>query len=234
MKAGVVIYPGSNCDQDVLRALQTCGFEAFPIWHQSQDLLGAELVVLPGGFSYGDYLRAGAIASRSPATRQLRSFAASGGLVLGICNGFQILVESGLLPGAFQRNRDLRFHCEPVGLRVETSDSPFTCALRAGQRLRLPIAHGEGNYFVSEPQLRTLEADDRIALRYVDETGLPSADRSPNGSVGAIAGLLSEERNVLGMMPHPERAYSELLGGTDGCKIFESIAAHAPQMQVGS
>jgi phosphoribosylformylglycinamidine synthase I len=215
MRFGVVVFPGSNCDHDAWYAVshnlgQPCEF----IWHDSSSLGSADAVILPGGFSYGDYLRCGAIAKFSPVMAAVRKFAAEGGLVLGICNGFQILVESGLLPGALLRNRDLKFVCRHVTLRVESTNSPFTSSAAPGQLLRIPVAHGEGCYFADDRTLDQLEAEDRVVLRYVD---------NPNGSLRNIAGILSERRNVMGLMPHPERASDPLLGSADGRVIFESM-----------
>ena len=217
MRFGVVVFPGSNCDHDAWYAVshnlgQPCEF----IWHDSASLGNVDAVILPGGFSYGDYLRCGAIAKFSPVMSAVRKFAAEGGPVLGICNGFQILVESGLLPGALLRNRDLKFVCREVSLRVETANSPFTSAAARGQILRAPVAHGEGRYFADARTLDQLEAEDRVALRYLD---------NPNGSLRDIAGILSSGRNVMGMMPHPERASDLLLGSSDGRVIFESLVA---------
>jgi phosphoribosylformylglycinamidine synthase I len=222
MKVGVVVFPGSNCDHDAWYAinenLQGC---AEFIWHDSTDLSKVDAVLLPGGFSYGDYLRCGAIARFSPVMNAVKKFAAEGGIVIGVCNGFQILVEAGLLPGALLRNRDLRFVCREVTLRTETTDSPFTSKLQKAQLLHLPIAHGEGRYFADEQTLDTLEAEDRIAFRYVD---------NPNGSIRNIAGVLSRERNVMGMMPHPERACDPLMGSTEGLGIFESMLSAVPAL----
>ncbi len=215
MRIGVVVFPGSNCDHDAWYAFShNLGQQAEFIWHDSSSLGNVDAVILPGGFSYGDYLRCGAIAKFSPVMSAVRKFASDGGLVLGICNGFQILAESGLLPGALLRNRDLKFVCRDVTLRVETANSPFTSAARPGQLLRMPVAHGEGCYFGDDRLLDALEAEDRIALRYVD---------NPNGSLRNIAGVLSEKRNVMGMMPHPERAADALLGSVDGRVILESM-----------
>jgi phosphoribosylformylglycinamidine synthase I len=219
MKVGVVVFPGSNCDHDAWYAINKnlCGGlhpSAEFIWHDSTDLSKVDAVLLPGGFSYGDYLRCGAIARFSPVMSAVKKFAAEGGLVLGVCNGFQILVEAGLLPGALLRNQDLKFICREVMLRTETTDSPFTSKLHKRQLLHLPIAHGEGRYFADEHTLDALEAEDRIAFRYVD---------NPNGSVRNIAGILSRERNVMGMMPHPERACDPLMGSTEGLGIFKSM-----------
>jgi phosphoribosylformylglycinamidine synthase subunit PurQ / glutaminase len=215
MKFGVIVFPGSNCDHDALYAAgHNLGQKAEYIWHDSTDLGGADAVILPGGFSYGDYLRCGAIAKFSPVMQAVKRFAADGGLVMGICNGFQILVECGLLPGALIRNRSLKFICRDVHLRVETVNAPFTSAAHKGEILRMPIAHGEGCYFADERTLDELEAEDRVLFRYLD---------NPNGSLRDIAGILSRERNVMGMMPHPERATEPLMGSTDGLTIFESV-----------
>ena len=220
MKFGVIVFPGSNCDHDALYAAghilgQPAGF----IWHNSDHLGDVDAVILPGGFAYGDYLRCGAIAKFSPVMGAVRRFAADGGLVLGICNGFQVLVEAGLLPGALIRNRSLQFVCRDVHLRTETSNSPFTCASQRGEILRLPVAHGEGCYFADERTLDELEAEDRVAFRYLD---------NPNGSLRDIAGILNRERNVMGLMPHPERAPEALLGSADGLTIFESMLQRRP------
>jgi phosphoribosylformylglycinamidine synthase subunit PurQ / glutaminase len=224
MKFGVVIFPGSNCDHDALYAVsQNLGQPVEPIWHESEDLLGCDVILLPGGFSYGDYLRAGAIARFSPVLKAVRRFAQQGGLVAGICNGFQILVEAGLLPGALTRNRGLRFVCKTVHLRVETTDSPFTQACRAGQVLAVPIAHGEGCYYADDATLDALERQNRVAFRYVSPAGKETPEANPNGSLRNIAGVLSEGRNVLGMMPHPERAADAAMGSTDGRLIFDSL-----------
>ncbi|HEY1756307.1 MAG TPA: phosphoribosylformylglycinamidine synthase subunit PurQ [Bryobacteraceae bacterium] len=215
MRFGVVVFPGSNCDHDAWYAVShNLGQPCELIWHDSSSLGNADAVILPGGFSYGDYLRCGAIAKFSPVMAAVRKFAADGGLVLGICNGFQILVESGLLPGALLRNRQLKFVCRDVTLRVETTNSPFTSAAAQGQLLRVPVAHGEGCYFADDRTLDQLEAEDRVVVRYTD---------NPNGSLRNIAGILSERRNVMGLMPHPERASDPLLGSSDGRVIFESM-----------
>jgi phosphoribosylformylglycinamidine synthase len=217
MRFGVVVFPGSNCDHDAWYAVsQNLGHQAEFIWHDSASLGNVDAVILPGGFSYGDYLRCGAIAKFSPVMKAVRKFADDGGPVLGICNGFQILVESGFLPGALLRNRDLRFVCRDVQLRIETTNSPFTCAASKGQLMRVPVAHGEGCYFADDRTLDQLEAEDRVIVRYLD---------NPNGSLRDIAGICSERRNVLGMMPHPERASDELLGSTEGRVILESMIA---------
>jgi phosphoribosylformylglycinamidine synthase len=219
MRFGVIVFPGSNCDHDAFYAVGTnLGQPVEYIWHDSSTLGAVDAVILPGGFAYGDYLRCGAIAKFSPVMKAVRQFANDGGLVLGVCNGFQILVEAGLLPGALIRNRGLKFICREVRLRVETTDSPFTSAGRKGQKLRLPIAHGEGCYFADERTLDELEAEDRIAFRY---------DGNPNGSLRDIAGILSRERNVMGMMPHPERATEPLMGSSDGLTVFQSMLGAA-------
>jgi phosphoribosylformylglycinamidine synthase len=216
MKFGVVVFPGSNCDHDAWYAVtHNLGQKAQFLWHDNPSVGDSDAVILPGGFSYGDYMRCGAIAKFSPVMSAVKEFAASGGLVLGICNGFQILVESGLLPGALVRNRGLKFICRDVGLTVATADSPFTNAYTKGQTVRFPIAHGDGCYFADPRTLDELEAEDRVAFRYTD---------NPNGSLRDIAGILNRERNVLGMMPHPERAADALMGSTSGLGVFESIA----------
>jgi phosphoribosylformylglycinamidine synthase len=226
MKFGVLQFPGSNCDQDAVHvAGLVLGQEAFYVWHGSSDLNGADVVIVPGGFSYGDYLRCGAIARTSPVMAAVKRHAAGGGLVLGICNGFQILCEAGLLPGALLRNRDLHFICRHVWLRVETPATPFTHDLRTAGLLRIPVAHGEGNYFADDATLRRLEANDQVVFRYCDAHGRTPADANPNGSARHIAGICNEGRNVLGMMPHPERAAEAALGSTDGLGIFQSIVS---------
>ena len=221
---GVVLFPGSNCDHDALYALrENLGQSAEFIWHESEDLSGFDAILLPGGFSYGDYLRAGAIARFSPVLSAVKRFAESGGLVVGICNGFQILVETGLLPGALVRNRGLHFVCRTVNLRVESTESPFTQDCTAGQVLAVPIAHGEGCYYADEETLSVLERDNRVLFRYVDEHGKATPEANPNGSVSNIAGICNEGRNVLGMMPHTERAADPVMGSTDGRLVFQSM-----------
>jgi len=217
MKFGVVVFPGSNCDHDAWYAVsQNLGQPAEFLWHDSERLGDVDAVILPGGFAYGDYLRCGAIAKFSPVMNAVKKFAAEGGLVLGICNGFQILVESGLLPGALIRNRGLKFICRPVRLRTETVDSPFTNCAQPGQVLTVPIAHGEGCYVADEKTLDQLEAEQRVVFRYLD---------NPNGSLRDIAGILNEGRNVMGMMPHPERAADPLMGSMDGRVVLASMVA---------
>lgn len=219
MKFGVIVFPGSNCDHDAYwAATHALGQQAEFIWHDSAKLGAVDAVILPGGFAYGDYLRCGAIAKFSPVMNAVRTFAAEGGLVLGVCNGFQILVEAGLLPGALIRNRGLKFICREVRLRAASTDSPFTCAAQKDQIYRMPIAHGEGCYVAGERTLDELEAEDRIAFRYVG---------NPNGSARDIAGVLNRERNVMGMMPHPERAAESLMGSSDGLVVFQSLLSVA-------
>ena len=217
MKFGVVVFPGSNCDHDAWYAVShNLGHQAEFVWHDSTRLGDLDAVILPGGFSYGDYLRCGAIARFSPVMAAVKRFANDGGLVLGICNGFQVLVEAGLLPGALLRNEGLKFICRDLRIRVETADSPFTSAASPGQVLQVPIAHGEGNYYADDRTLDELQADDRIAFRYMDAC---------NGSARNIAGILNRERNVLGMMPHPERASEPLMGSSDGLVVFQSMVS---------
>jgi phosphoribosylformylglycinamidine synthase len=224
MKFSIVVFPGSNCDHDAYHAAKhVLGQDAEFVWHKETDLKGADAVILPGGFSHGDYLRTGAIARFSPVMTAVREFAQSGGPVLGICNGFQILCEAGLLPGAMLRNKDLKFHCEHVFLRVEQTATPFTARATKGQVLRIPIAHGEGNYYVEPDVLNTLERSGRVIFRYCDEHGHVTDAANPNGAVNAIAGLSNEQRNVVGLMPHPERACESALGSADGLVLFESV-----------
>ena len=224
MKIGVVVFPGSNCDHDAYWALKhNLGGETQFLFHKEHDLKGSDAIILPGGFSYGDYLRSGAIARFSPIMKEVIEFANSGGPVLGICNGFQILCESGLLPGALLRNRDLRFISKFIHIRVEHTDSIFTGSLKSGEVLRIPIAHGEGNYHADEETLKMLEENNRILFRYCDTEGNVSEETNPNGSQSNIAGIVNEAGNVLGMMPHPERACDPILGSTDGMGIFRSL-----------
>jgi phosphoribosylformylglycinamidine synthase I len=224
MKFSIVVFPGSNCDHDAYHAAKhVLGQDAEFVWHKETDLKGADVVVLPGGFSHGDYLRTGAIARFSPIMTAVREFAAAGGPVLGICNGFQILCEAGLLPGAMLRNRDLKFHCEHVWIRVEQTDTPFTARATRGQVLRIPIAHGEGNYYVEPEVLTKLEGSGRVVFRYCDEHGQVTDAANPNGALNGIAGVCSERRNVVGLMPHPERACEPALASADGLVLFESV-----------
>jgi phosphoribosylformylglycinamidine synthase I len=226
LKFGVVVFPGSNCDHDAYHVISKhVGQPVDFIWHRDTDLSSYDAVIIPGGFSYGDYLRAGALARFSPVMSSLKEFAARGRFVLGICNGFQILCEAGLLPGALIRNRDLHFICEHVRVRAETTETPFTNQLKAGSVLRLPIAHAEGNYVCDDRTLEELESEDRIVFRYCDEQGEATEGSNPNGSRDNIAGICNPKRNVMGMMPHPERACEDLLGSTDGRDLFSSLAA---------
>ena len=224
MKFAVVVFPGSNCDHDAYHAAKdVLGQEAEFVWHKDTSLGAADVVVLPGGFAHGDYLRTGAIARFSPVMAAVKAFADAGGPVLGVCNGFQILLESGLLPGAMLRNKGLKYRCEHIHVRVEQTDTPFTSGTSAGRVLRIPIGHGEGNYFAPPDMLDKLEANRQVIFRYTDAQGRVDDAANPNGSVNAIAGICNEQRNVVGMMPHPERACEPLLGGVDGCAIFESV-----------
>jgi phosphoribosylformylglycinamidine synthase I len=224
LKFGVVVFPGSNCDYDAYHvARRIFGQPTTFLWHKDHDLRGVDCVILPGGFSYGDYLRAGAIAKFSPLMREVQEFAGRGGLVLGICNGFQVLLELGLLPGAMLRNKNLKFLCEHVHLRVENAATRFSNRTRRGQVLRIPIAHFDGNYFAPPDEIRELEKNGQVVFRYVDERGRTTAAANVNGSAASIAGIINREGNVLGMMPHPERASEAILGSEDGRFIFESI-----------
>ncbi len=223
MKFGVVIFPGSNCDADTHHAIEVLGQDATYIWHQDTDLSGFDCIVLPGGFSYGDYLRCGAVARFSPVMGAIADFAGSGGLVIGICNGFQILLEAGLLPGAMLANKKLKFLCKFVDLRVETTDTPFTNKADVGDVLHIPIAHFEGNYFADEATLARMKENDQIVLRYCTPQGDVLPEAAPNGALDNIAGICNEGRNVFGMMPHPERCCEDVLTSTDGRVIFESI-----------
>ncbi|HQT93075.1 MAG TPA: phosphoribosylformylglycinamidine synthase subunit PurQ [Thermoanaerobaculaceae bacterium] len=226
-RVAVVIFPGSNCDRDARAAVEAAGGEAVPVWHQSADLAGCGAVILPGGFSYGDYLRAGAMAAHSPVMAAVRRHATGGGAVLGICNGFQMLLEIGLLPGAMLMNRTLRFICRDVHLRVERDDLPLLKHLRRGHVLRLPIAHKEGNWFAAPDVVRQVEAAGAVALRYCNERGEIGGAANPNGAINAVAGLVNREGNVLGMMPHPERRISALLGGADGAALVRALVEAA-------
>jgi len=224
MKVAVVTFPGSNCDHDLYKAIQQVGGEPTFIWHRERGLEGFDAVMLPGGFSYGDYLRAGAIARMSPVMEDVVAFAEGGGPVLGICNGFQILCEAGLLPGALVKNASLRFESRDVLLRVENTDNLFTADYEVGDVLRVPIAHGEGNYQADEGTLERLEGEGRVIFRYVDAAGAATDTANPNGSLRNIAGIVNERGNVLGLMPHPERAMEPLLGSSDGVGVFTSLS----------
>jgi phosphoribosylformylglycinamidine synthase I len=226
MKFGVVVFPGSNCDHDAFYAIGSVLHQPVEfLWHQSEDLHNCDAIILPGGFAYGDYLRTGAIASFSPIMGAVRKFAESGGPVVGICNGFQILLESGMLPGAMLRNSGLRFICRQVHIRVETTSTPCTGNAAVGQVLTIPIAHSEGSYFCDRETLAVLEREDLIVFRYVTPEGIVSPEANPNGSLASIAGICNSQRNVVGLMPHPERAVEPALGSGDGLVIFQSLAA---------
>ena len=226
MKFAIVVLPGSNCDHDALHVTKdVLGADAELLWHKDTDLRGADCVIVPGGFAYGDYLRAGALAKFAPVMEPIRRHAANGGLVLGICNGFQVLTEAGLLPGALMRNEHLRFVSRDIDLRVEQTNTPFTCELAEGAVLRMPVAHGEGNYFADDAMLDELERHGQIVFRYCDAEGRVTRESNPNGSARNIAGICNRERNVLGLMPHPERCAEEILGNVDGLGIFKSIVA---------
>ncbi len=226
MKFAIVVFPGSNCDHDAYHAAKhVLGADAEFVWHKDTDLKGADVVVLPGGFSYGDYLRTGAIARFSPVMTPVLAFAESGGPVLGVCNGFQVLLEAGVLPGGMLRNRSVKFQCEQVHVRVEQTDTPFTRTATVGQVLRMPIAHGEGNYFAPPDVLAALEANRQIVFRYCDPDGEVTEAANPNGSACGVAGLCNPRRNVVALMPHPERACESAIGSADGLVIFESVVS---------
>jgi phosphoribosylformylglycinamidine synthase len=226
MKFGVIIFPGSNCDHDAFWTVQQVAKQPVTfLWHDSSDLQGCDAIIVPGGFAYGDYLRTGAIAKFSPVMESVKKFAADGGLVLGICNGFQILCEAGLLPGALMRNAGLKYVCKPVHVRVESTNTPYTQALTKGEVLEIHIGHMEGNYFCDERTLAELKDQDQIVWRYVTPSGEEAAEANPNGSLENIAGICNAGRNVLGMMPHPERAAEPELGMTDGAKVFHSLVS---------
>jgi phosphoribosylformylglycinamidine synthase len=225
MNFAVLQFPASNCDQDCVHAVRVLGHTAHFVWHKDTSLGAVDAVIVPGGFSYGDYLRCGAIARFSPVMQAVKQFADNGGLVIGICNGFQILCEAGLLPGALIRNRDLQFHCEQVFLKTATRETPFTSRIPAGQILKIPIAHGEGCYFADETTLAALKAGNQILWQYSSATGELTEAANPNGSVLNIAGICNARRNVAGLMPHPDRASEAILGSTDGRYIFESMIA---------
>jgi phosphoribosylformylglycinamidine synthase I len=231
MKFGVVVFPGSNCDHDTYHVIsKVIGQPVDFIWHKEEEIDRYDAIILPGGFSFGDYLRTGAIARFSPVMKSVVEFARAGGLVLGICNGFQILCEAGLLPGALLRNRDLKFICGHINIRVESSDTPFTSACSVGQVISAPIAHGEGNYFCDQRTLDELEGEGRVVFRYCDASGRVTDESNPNGSLNNIAGICNRDRNVLGMMPHPERASESLLGSNDGRIILLSMADSLREM----
>lgn len=224
MKSAVVVFPGSNCDRDVFVALEAAGCRPVMVWHRETTLPKVDLIVLPGGFSYGDYLRCGAVAAHSPIMREVKVRATQGVAVLGICNGFQVLTEAGLLPGVLMRNAALRFICRPVALRVERTDTPFTRRYQDGQKVVFPIAHADGNYFAAPDVLERLEGEGQVAFRYCDADGRPTASANPNGALANIAGIFDAKRRVLGLMPHPERAADPLHGATDGQAMFAALA----------
>lgn len=226
VRFGVVVFPGSNCDADSYNAVHSfAGADARYLWHKDTELAGLDCIILPGGFSYGDYLRCGAIARFSPIMNAVKRFADDGGLVIGICNGFQILLEAGLLPGAMHQNKGLKFVCKLVNLRLENNETSFTTGYDRGQVIKVPIAHHEGNYFIDEAGLAQIEAGGQVVVRYCDEGGETTDEANPNGSLGNIAGVCNKERNVFGLMPHPERVCDAVIGGTDGRGVFESILA---------
>jgi len=225
---GVAVFPGTWSDRDCVHAVGLTGAEAVPLWHADRDLKGCEVVILPGGFAYGDYLRAGAIARFAPLMEAVREHAQAGGLVLGICNGFQILCEAGMLPGALLRNSSLQFRCQPTWLRVETTATPFLASCQPGELLQLPVSHGEGRFYADPKTLARLNDEGRVAFRYTDQGGGLSAEANPNGSLENIAGILNEQGNVMGMMPHPERACEQLLGSDHGLQLFCSAIQHLP------
>ncbi|MBN2208674.1 MAG: phosphoribosylformylglycinamidine synthase I [Candidatus Coatesbacteria bacterium] len=227
VRFGIVVFPGTNCDHDTRFAVEGLGFQAEFVWHTEERIGNFDCVVLPGGFAHGDYLRTGAIAAFSPVISAVKRYIADGGLVLGICNGFQVLLEMGALPGAMLRNRNLRFICRFVDLLVKQTDTPFTGACSERQVLRMPISHFEGNYYIGEAGLRSLVDNEQIVLKYCDAEGISTPDANPNGATFNIAGISNENRNVFGLMPHPERASDEVLGATDGRLIFDSIARFA-------
>jgi phosphoribosylformylglycinamidine synthase subunit PurQ / glutaminase len=226
LRSAVIVFPGSNCDRDVLTVMQQQGLNPQTVWHDDSELPeGLDLVVLPGGFSYGDYLRCGAMAARSPIMQSVIQYANKGGYVLGICNGFQVLTESGLLPGTLMRNDHLKFNCKETTLRVEANNTAFTSGYKKGQLINLPIAHAEGNYFADAETLKALNDNHQIAFRYVNADGETTTDANPNGALENIAGITNKKKNVLGLMPHPERHADAALGGTDGAAMFQSLLA---------
>jgi phosphoribosylformylglycinamidine synthase subunit PurQ / glutaminase len=234
MRVAIVTFPGSNCDYDCFRAVgDVLGQEPYYVWHREEELGGADAVVLPGGFSYGDYLRAGAIARFSPIMPAVQAFAEAGGPVLGICNGFQVLCEAGMLPGALVRNASLKFRSTEVYVRVENARTPFTGGYDPGQVLRLHIAHGQGNYVADPATVERLEGEGRVVFRYVDRDGEVTTASNPNGSINNIAGIVNEAGNVLGLMPHPERSVEPLLGAADGLGVFRSLLAHVESVPEG-
>ena len=235
MKIGVVTFPGSNCDADARHAGKLIGAEVHALWHKDSELpKGLDLIILPGGFSYGDYLRTGSIARFSPIMQQVIEYANGGGHVLGVCNGFQVLCEAGLLPGALARNEGLSFVCKDVHLKVENASTPFTNTVEKGTVLRIPVAHGDGRYVADSEVIKKLEDNGQVVFRYTDLNGERTSGSNPNGSMNDIAGVINEGGNVLGMMPHPERAAEDLLGSSDGLAVFNSILAHVDGQPAGS
>jgi phosphoribosylformylglycinamidine synthase len=235
MKFGVLVFPGSNCDHDAYWTIQAVAKQPVTfLWHDSHDLENCDAIIVPGGFAYGDYLRTGAIAKFSPVMDSVKKFAASGGLVLGICNGFQILAEAGLLPGALMRNAGLKYVCKNVDVRIEETDTPFTNACTQGEVLTIPIGHMEGNYYCDDTTLADLKRDHRIIFRYATPDGQITPEANPNGSLDNIAGICNEGRNVVGMMPHPERSAEAILGCDDGFKIFKSVVQYGVNVAVGA
>jgi phosphoribosylformylglycinamidine synthase len=225
MKSAVIVFPGSNCDRDARTVLSATGLNPVSVWHADTELPAVDLVLVPGGFSYGDYLRSGAVAAQSPIMREVKKHAEKGGFVLGVCNGFQVLTEAGLLPGVLLRNQKLKFICREVNLRVETTKTAFTSKYAKGQVIKVPVAHHDGNYFADHKTLGDLQDNDQIIFRYCNEAGEITEESNPNGSLLNIAGVCNGKRNVLGMMPHPERCAEALLGGRDGIGVFESLRA---------
>lgn len=225
MKSAVIVFPGSNCDRDAQTVLAATGLNPVMVWHTDVTLPKVDLVLVPGGFSYGDYLRSGAMAAKSPIMREVKAHAEKGGFVLGVCNGFQVLTEAGLLDGVLLRNQKLKFICKEVNLRVENTATPFTSKYSKGQVIKVPVAHHDGNYFADESTLKSLQDNEQIIFRYCDDKGEVTQESNPNGSLLNIAGICNKKRNVLGMMPHPERCAEALLGGADGGKVFESLLA---------
>ncbi|PIU55119.1 MAG: phosphoribosylformylglycinamidine synthase I [Deltaproteobacteria bacterium CG07_land_8_20_14_0_80_38_7] len=227
MKFGIIVFPGSNCDDDCRYVMtELMQQDSFFLWHKTEDLNGADCLILPGGFSYGDYLRCGAMAANSPIMKTVKSFADNGGIVIGICNGFQILQEASLLPGTLIRNKNLKFICKNIHIRVESNNTPFTNTCRGSEVLKMPIAHMDGNFFVDKKQLQKLEESGQVLLKYCNEDGEPNEEFCPNGAVGNVAGVTNLEGNVCGLMPHPERCSEKILGNQDGLKIFGSIVSY--------
>jgi len=223
MKASVIVFPGSNCDRDIKVALEGCGADVEMLWHADSALPETDLVVVPGGFSYGDYLRSGSMSANSPIMEEVKSFASKGGHVLGICNGFQILTEAGLLPGTLMRNSGIKFICKDSYLSVENNQTLFSKGYGKGEIIRIPIAHHDGNYFIDDAGLADLYDNEQVAFKYTEINGSISDDSNPNGSIDNIAGIYNKDKNILGMMPHPERLWEDALGGTDGRKLFETL-----------